>query len=121
MARAQQVERLKDEADFAIADVGELVVVELAHQPPREPVVALARRVQAADQVHQRGFSRAGRAHDGDVFALANLHADAAQRVQLLGAHLVSLPEIFGQDDDAGVNEILPVTLRAGFFHRHVH
>ena len=103
----EQVERLKDEADFLVADVGELVVVELADEATAEPVAAFARRIEAADEVHQRRLAGPGRAHDGDVFALANLHVDAAERVQLFGAHFVCLPEVVGLDDDAGVDEIL--------------
>ena len=54
----QQVEGLEDEADFLVADVGQLVVGKLADQPAVQPVAALGGRVQAADEVHQRGFAR---------------------------------------------------------------
>ena len=38
----QQIESLKDEADFLVADVGQLVIVQLADQPARQPVFARA-------------------------------------------------------------------------------
>ena len=66
----QQVEGLEDEADFLVADAGELVVVEFADQLAVEPVLALGRRVEAADQVHQRRLAGAGRSHDGDVLVV---------------------------------------------------
>ena len=50
----QQVEGLEDEADFLVADAGQFVVVQFADQLTVQPVVALAGRIEAADQVHQR-------------------------------------------------------------------
>ena len=63
----------------------------------------LGGRVEAADEVHQRGLAGAGGAHDGDVLVMADADVDAAQGVHLLVAHLVGLPEIVGDDDLAGV------------------
>ena len=90
----EQVEGLEDEADFLVADAGELVVVERGDVVAVEPVVALGGRVEAADEVHQRGFAGAGGAHDGDVLVVADAEVDAAEGVDLLVAHLVGLPEI---------------------------
>ena len=117
----QQIESLKDEADFPVADGGEFVVIELADQAAREPVIAARGRIEAADQVHQRGFSRAGRTHDGDVFAFVDHDVHAAQGMQLLGAHFIGLPEIFGLDDDAGIHQVLAEILRPDFFDSHGH
>ena len=98
----QQVEGLEDEADFLVADARQFVVIQFADQLAVQPVAALAGRVQAADQVHQRGFARARRAHDGDVLVALDADVDAAQRVHLLlRAHVVGLPQVFGADDAA--------------------
>ena len=98
----QQVEGLEDEADLLVADAGQLVVVQLADQLAVEPVFALGGRVQAADQVHQRGLAGAGGAHDGDVLVVLDAHGDAAQRLHLLlGAHVVGAPEVLDDDDVA--------------------
>ena len=86
----QQVEGLEDEADFLVADFGQLVVVHLADADAVQFVVAGGGRVQAADQVHQRGFARAGRPHDGDVFAALDFQRHVAQGVDGLRAHLVA-------------------------------
>ncbi len=99
----EEIEGLEDEADLLVANAGELVVVELGDVVAVEPVVALRGRVEAADEVHQRGFAGAGGAHDGDVLVVADAEVDAAQGVDLLVAHLVGLPEIVGDDDVAGV------------------
>ncbi len=64
-----------------------------------EQVGALARRVEAADQVHQRRFARPRRPHDGDVFAALNLKGRAAQGVDFFGAHHVHLAQVVCADD----------------------
>src|SRR5579863_16899 len=55
----QQVERLEDESDFLVADPRQFIVVQFADQLAVEPVLSLRRRIEAADQVHQRGLARA--------------------------------------------------------------
>src|SRR5262249_37272545 len=97
----EQVERLEDEPDLAIADVGKLVVVHLRDELAVEEVLALRRRVEAADQVHQGRLTRPRRPHNGDVLVALDLERDAAQRVKLLGPHLVGLPEVLGANDRA--------------------
>ena len=95
----QQVEGLEDEADLAVADRGQLVVVHLRDDLAAQHVAPLAGRVEAADQVHQGRLAGARRPHDRHVLAALDLEGDAAQRVDLLGAHLVGAPEVLGVDD----------------------
>ena len=98
----KQVEGLEDEADFLVADAGQLIVVELADEMAVEPVAAFAGGIEAADEVHEGGFAGAGGAHDGDVFVAADAQGDAVESVDLLlGAHVVGLPEVFDDDDVA--------------------
>ena len=95
----KQVEGLEDEADFLVADAGQLIVVKFADQLAVEPVLALGRGVEAADQVHQRRLAGAGGAHDGDVLVVLDAEVDAAQGVNLLlRSHVVGAPEIFNND-----------------------
>ena len=69
-ARARdEVEALEDEADLAVAQVGELVLVGAADVEAVEPVDAAGRHVQAAEDVHQRALAAARAAHDRDVLA----------------------------------------------------
>ena len=49
----QQIECLEDEANFLVADAGQFVVVEFAHQLRVQPIAAFAGSIEAADQVHQ--------------------------------------------------------------------
>ena len=66
----QQVEGLEDEADLAVADRGQLVVVHLRDHLAPQHVGAAAGRVQAAHDVHEGRLAGAGRPHDRDVLAL---------------------------------------------------
>src|SRR6187402_3130250 len=61
---AEQVERLKDEADQSIAVVSGLTLAQIADQLVVEVVRPLIVVVQDAQDVEQRGLARAGRAHD---------------------------------------------------------
>src|ERR1039457_2989744 len=65
----QQVEGLEDETDLTVADARQLVVGHLADQVAVDVVQALGGGIEAADQVHEGGFTGTGRSHDGDVFA----------------------------------------------------
>ena len=60
-----EVELLEDEADALRADFGELVVGEVGDVLAAEDVVAGGGLVEAAEDVHEGGFARAGGTHDG--------------------------------------------------------
>src|SRR5215471_1631765 len=55
---SQKVEGLEDEADLLVADAGQFIIVKLGDVMSVQPVLALRRRIKAADQVHQRRFAR---------------------------------------------------------------
>ena len=57
---------LKDEADRAIAEVGERRVGELERILFAEPIAAAGRPFKRAEQVEQRALAGAGRADDGE-------------------------------------------------------
>src|ERR1700738_3782061 len=63
------MELLKDEANFFRAHPIELVRRNARNVVPVEPGCSRSRSVQAANQVHQRGFSRSRRSHDRQPFA----------------------------------------------------
>jgi hypothetical protein len=42
---------VEDEADFAVADLGQLIVAEARHRVPVEPVLARGGGVEAAETV----------------------------------------------------------------------
>ena len=80
----QEIERLKDKANFLVPNVGELIVVEFTHEAAGKPILAGTRRIETANQVHERGFSGARRAHNRNVLAFADFEINAAERVHLL-------------------------------------
>src|ERR1700674_19598 len=63
------MELLKDEADFFRAHPIEFVGRNARNVLPVEPDFSRTRSVQAANQVHRRGFARSRRAHDRQPFA----------------------------------------------------
>src|SRR5262245_10576455 len=77
----QQRKGLEDEADVAVPHVRELELGELRHEPSAEPVATGVRRVEAAEQVHERRLPAAGGTHDRDIFALPHDEVDSAQRL----------------------------------------
>src|SRR5205823_3059408 len=78
----------------AVADERELPVGEPAHVHPVEQVLAGGRDVQAAEDVHQRGLARPGRAHDGDVLPAPDPQRDPTQRAHARLALAVDLHHV---------------------------
>ena len=66
----QQIEALEDETDLMAAQQGELVVVHAGQILAVEHDVSASGRIKSGQRVHQRGFARAGRAHDDGEFSL---------------------------------------------------
>src|SRR5437899_1502857 len=86
-----QVEARKDEADLAIANGREVVIVELGDIGAVEHVATGGGDVEAADDVHERRLARSARAHDGDELTAFDQQVDAPQRLNLDPAHAVGL------------------------------
>ena len=95
----QQVEGLEDEADFAVTDLGQLIVVEMANVGPLQEVLACSGLIETADDIHERGLARARRPHNGDHLAGAHLECDAAQSVDFDLTHLVDFGDVLDVDD----------------------
>ena len=72
-----EIVRLEDEPDAAVADLRQLIATEARHLLAAQLIGAVGGRVEAADDVHHRGFTRAGRTHDGDELAVADLDIEA--------------------------------------------
>ena len=89
----QQVEALEDEADLLIADVGELVFVEPVHVALIEHVTSTGRRIETADDVHQRRLARARRADEHDLLVVIDREIKCVDGLDELLAHLVMLAD----------------------------
>ena len=80
----QQVERLEDEADLAVADARRAGCRSgRRRRLAVEPVAAAGRGVQAAEDVHHRRLARPRVTHDRDHLALVDVQRHAVE-----GAHL---------------------------------
>ena len=90
---------MKDEPDLLVADVGQLVAVELRNVNAVEKIFSARGPVEAAERVHHRGFARTARAHQRDEFALENFQRHAAHGLHLDLAGLVGLVDVLQFDD----------------------
>ena len=99
----QQVESLEDEPDFLVADARQLVVVHPRDLLVVQQIAALARRVEAADEVHQRRLARSRGTHDGDVLSALDRNRRTPERVDLFLAHHVRLPQVARLDECHGI------------------
>src|SRR5206468_4397447 len=89
-----QIEALKDEPDFPVPNLREGILSRPRNIPPIQPVVAASGGVQAADNVHERGFAGPRGAHDRHELSTLDLQADTAHRVHLDVAEPIDLPEV---------------------------
>ncbi len=77
-----EMELLKDEADFFGAIANELIFVEFGEIGAIDDDAAGGQRVETAENIDERGFAGAGRAHQRDPFAGADVEGkriDGAQ------------------------------------------
>ena len=77
----QQVVGLEDEAELLVPDPGQGAAGEALNGNAVELVGSGGRRVEAADDRHQRRLARARRPHQGHELAALHREIDAAQRV----------------------------------------
>ena len=71
-----QMKALKNEPDFPVADGGKTAVRQIGYRLPVQKIIAAVRRIQTADNVHQRGFAGAGASYNGHKFSPANRQID---------------------------------------------
>src|SRR5690606_22281230 len=90
----EEIETLEDEAELLVAQVRELVAVELVDIDAVQQVGAAGRAVEAAEHVHQRRLAGAARTHEGDEFALVDVERDAANGMNGNLARLVDLVDV---------------------------
>ena len=95
----QEVEALEHEADLLVADVGQLVAVQVVDMDAVQKIIAAAGIVQAAEDVQHGRFSRSGRAHDRHQFAGIDDQVDAFQGFDLDFAAVINFGHPLGADD----------------------
>ena len=90
---------LENKAELVVAHARQFVAGELRHFLSVQPVTAAAGVVEAAEQVHEGGFSGTRWTHDSDKFAGGNVERDAAQCRHHVVAHDVILGQAFDPDE----------------------
>ena len=75
----QKVERLKNETDFILANIRQLIVRQFGYILTVQKIFSGCRRVESAQNVHQRGLPRARRPHNGHKFPIVNFKTDSVQ------------------------------------------
>src|SRR5204863_3216345 len=83
----------------AAPNLRELVAAEARDVLTVDEIAPFGRRVEAAEQVHERRLAGAGRAHDGEELAALDRNADATQRVHGVPTQVVVLGQRLGEDD----------------------
>ena len=83
---AQEVVALENEAELAPAQRGQFVAAHLHGFHAVDLIRTGSSAVEAAEDVHQRGFAGAGLADDGDEIAFLDGEADVFQNVDAVGA-----------------------------------
>ncbi len=94
----EQVETLENKAHLAVTDGRELIIVQCRDGFPIQGILSVRGAVQAAQNIHQSGFSRSGWPHNGNHFRASDLHRYTPQRPYLNLTHLVNPGQIFSID-----------------------
>ncbi len=74
----QQIEALEHESDPLVADAAALVGRHVRDLTTLEPVLARARMVETAQDIHQRTLARSRDSHDGEQLAATDPKIDSA-------------------------------------------
>ena len=77
-----QVELLKDEADFLRAKAGQRVAGKRGDFLPVERHAPGGRCIEATEDIQQRAFAGAGRAHHGDPLAFFHCEGNVVERIE---------------------------------------
>ena len=100
--RGDQVEELEDEADLLAAEVGELVLREVRDVDAVDDDASVGGRVDAAEEVEERGLARAARSDDRHELAARDAEIDVVEGGDVDLAHLVVLADVLEHDDVVG-------------------
>ena len=98
----QQIEELEHEPDLPVANGGQLPRRGVLDHHPVELDRPFARRIQAAEDVHQGGLAAAGRADDRDELSFLDVQGHVVQRADFLLAEAVDLADVAEFDQGHG-------------------
>ena len=90
----QQIEKLKNKADFPVADMGQLSWRCILYHHAIELDRSLRRGIQTTQNVHQRRFAAARRPDNRHKLATLNVEGHVVQRPDFLPAQVVNLADL---------------------------
>src|SRR6266852_3068193 len=94
----QQVEALKNETDFSIADGGKFFFAEAGDLDAFEQIAPSAGFIEAAQNIHERRFPAAAGPHDGDEFPARNFDTYSSQGVNACFPELIIFVNLLDQN-----------------------
>ena len=97
----KEMEVLKDKTNLGVAYVRQFFGVQIRHIHSLEQITTVRGAIQAAQDVHQRGFSRAAGPHERDELASFYFQGDIIQGLDGQFARVVHLGNPFQLDDRA--------------------
>src|SRR5262249_58308901 len=106
---------LEDEPDLAVADDRQFVVRHPTDVVAVQQILAGSRRVEAADEVHERRLARTARPHDRNILVALDTEAHAFEGAHRLRAHHVVLHQVVDLDEHQA-SPFLPASFLRSFF-----
>src|SRR5262249_163586 len=90
----QQIETLKNETEFVIANISELIAVQRRHVVVVQNIATRSWAIEATENIHQRRFTGTACAHQRDKLASLNLERNAAHRMNIDIARVIRLVDV---------------------------
>src|SRR5215203_3841160 len=99
----QEIEILKNETEFSVPDVRVRIRCELRNIRSIEEIAAMSGPVQAAQDIHDGGFTGAARAHQRDELTALHFQSNAADRVHFHFPVSIRLVHLLQADDSRAI------------------
>jgi hypothetical protein len=103
----EQKMELEDETDFLVAKKGEFVLVQIGDELPGDFDRAAVGLVEEAQQIEERAFAAAGRAHDGVDALGIEMKRDVVEDVDAVFLLAEKTVKVFAAEDELGIGLLL--------------
>src|SRR5438477_6416446 len=110
----QEIKTLKDETDFAIANISEPIAIKARNIGTIQKVMTRSRSIETTEKIHQRGFPGTARTHQRYEFGTPDIKRDAAHGVHFHFSSAICFVNIDQPDDFAVLSCRF---FRSGCFH----
>src|SRR5207253_10575425 len=74
----QEIKALENKPEFTVADIGQLIAIQMRDIGVVEEILSAGRSIQTAKESHMGRFSGAARAHQGNEFTAPNFERHSA-------------------------------------------